>query len=189
MPSKNSVKTYISSSYYHIYNRGVRKSNIFLQDADFKYFTNLMKRYLLPADQIQNRPPYPNFHNCIELQAYCLMNNHFHLLIFQENERDIEKFMRSLMTAYGIYYNKRYKSSGYVFQGNYRAVLIDSDPYLLHISRYIHRNPKQFETYMHSSYQSFTHKNSNGWLRPDRLLKVLENIDYLQFVDDFAGLK
>ncbi|HEY4714156.1 MAG TPA: hypothetical protein VIH30_07975, partial [Aquirhabdus sp.] len=83
MPSKHVVKEYAPDSYYHIYSRGVEKRQIFLDEKDFAVFLNMLKRYLSPVGAFDlSRREYPNFANQIELNAYCLMQNHFHLLIY-----------------------------------------------------------------------------------------------------------
>ncbi len=77
----------------------------------------------------------------VNLGAYCLMPNHFHILITQTNTGDISKFMQKLSTAYVMYYNKKYKRTGSLFEGKFKAEHLDSDPYLKYIFSYIHLNP------------------------------------------------
>src|SRR3989344_8907196 len=155
MPKKNSIKTYVKNGYYHIYNRGVEKRTIFEEDFDYKVFLNYLKEYLEPVNETKKRktiftlkggsfqgvPHQPkNYFQRIELIAFCLMPNHFHLLIKQNDQKVIEHFMRSLATRYSMYFNKKYKRVGKLFQGHYKAVLVSDDRQLLHLSRYIHLN-------------------------------------------------
>lgn len=159
MASKNSVKTYIKNAYYHIYNRGVEKRNIFLDQQDYSVFLSYIQTYLIPKDMktlqailsskiSSNKEKdtaikqlkLKNYSNSIELLCYALMSNHFHLLV-KQNEMAINFFMNSLGTRYVMYFNRKYKRTGVLFQDVYKAVLIESEDQLLHLSRYIHTNP------------------------------------------------
>lgn len=170
MPAKNIVKTYVADGYYHIYNRGVEKRLIFLDEQDYKVFLRFLKDALSPPptrDTITTNftlrgvtfkgvPKQPkNFNDQLELLAYCLMPNHFHLLVKQLNERSIHEFMHSISTRYSIYFNKKYKRVGKLFQNAYKAALITDDPYLLHLSLYIHRNPLEHIKDLKSAYSSY----------------------------------
>ena len=108
MPGRNILKEDVAETYYHIYARGVDKQKIFLDDADFIYFLSLLKRYLSP--ELTKTPrgiEYPKLYNDINLLAYCLMSNHFHLLLHEKVEDGITKFMWKLLTAYAMYFNKK----------------------------------------------------------------------------------
>ncbi len=83
----------------------------------------------------------------VEILSYCLMNNHFHLLIRQKSEKGITKFMRKIGTGYTNYFNKKYKRSGSLFQGKFKSVLIKENKHLLYIPIYIHLNPLDFKFY------------------------------------------
>jgi putative transposase len=186
MPGRNVVKEYVPESYYHIYNRGVNKNNIFLDRQDRIVFLGLLKRYL--GDEIEkklNRKPYPNYQKEVELLAYCLMNNHFHFFIYQESEAAIINLMKSLSVAYSMYFNKRYKRVGAVFQQRYRAVRITSDSQLLHVSRYIHMNPKEYEEYEWSSLRYYLGERSASWVKPSRILKLFDDKKYLAFLKEY----
>lgn len=211
MPARNVLKTYVEDSYYHIYNRGVEKRIIFSDDQDYNVFLGYLKEYLSPpVDPYQFRqeltfkgesfkgiPRQPNnYSKEIDLLAYCLMPNHFHLLIKQNSSRSIENFMRSLLTRYSGYFNKRNKRVGSLFQGPYKAVLVDSDEYLLHLSSYIHLNPKEFTDDLlnaHSSYPEYLKKRKTSWIKPDLVLSFFSqstnvhlrgNNTYQHFVGD-----
>ncbi len=160
MPAKNSIKIYEENAYYHLYNRGVEKRNIFLDQQDFGTFLAYLKEYLLPKDTTKlnrvigspensreqkqsaiNALKINNFSGKIELLAYALMPNHFHLLIKQLTERAMDTFFNSLGTRYTMFFNRKYKRVGSLYQSVYKAVKIESDEQLLHVSRYIHLNP------------------------------------------------
>ena len=152
MPARNIVKEYLPDSYYHIYNRGVEKRIIFQDEADYKVFLSYLKLYLSPppelpkeiSDQyraIAEKLQLNNYCNEIKLSAFCLIPNHFHLLIKQNPVNGINRFMQSLCTKYSMYFNKKHKRIGKLFQGHYKAVLVKTEEQLLHLSRYIHLNP------------------------------------------------
>jgi REP element-mobilizing transposase RayT len=101
MPSRNVVKADIPNTFYHVYARGHGRMVIFREDQDYKVFFNLIKRYL--NTKIENDPygiPYTNLHGRIELTCYCLMPNHFHMLLYQINEHAMPRLMRGIMTSY-----------------------------------------------------------------------------------------
>ena len=139
MPSRNIIKVYVKDAYYHIYNRGVAKQDIFLDDLDYKVFLNYLKDALTKPKikkvvfTLQGQSfkgitkTVKNFQDKIVLISFCLMPNHFHLLIKQNDKNQMENFMRSIVTRYARYFNTKYKRVGHVFQGRYKAVMIISD--------------------------------------------------------------
>ncbi len=153
MPSKNVIKRYESGAYYHVYNRGVDKCVIFREEKDYKTFLSFLKIYLTPQGESLKKPPsriLKNYFEEIELLCYCLMPNHFHILIKQNSERAIDHFLRSLSTKYVRYFNTRYKRIGPLFQGPYKAVNITSEYQFIYLSKYIHRNPLSLSPYKDS---------------------------------------
>ena len=183
MPGRNVVKEYVPKSYYHIYNRGVNKNNIFLDKQDRVVFLGLLKRYLGDdAEKKANREPYPNYGNDVQLLAYCLMNNHFHFFVYQESNMGIANFMKSLTVAYSMYFNRRYKRVGAVFQQRYRGVRITDDSQFLHISRYIHMNPQNYEQYEWSSLPYYLNQKTASWIKPEVVLDDFDKKTYLRFL-------
>src|SRR3989344_5922404 len=148
MPARNSRKQYIPESYYHIYNRGVAKQTIFEDKQDYVVFLSLFKRHLSKEPSVDKYGrSHPHYRNDIELLAFCLMSNHFHFLIYQDkDDRAMTKFVQSLCTAYTMYFNRKRKSVGPLFEGRFKASRITKDQYLQHISRYIHLNPAKYQT-------------------------------------------
>jgi putative transposase len=117
--------------------------------------------------------PVKNFNNKIELLAYCLMPNHFHLLIKQFSKNDMNKFMQSVITRYSMYFNKKYDRVGKLFQGHYKAVLVSDESYLLHLSRYIHLNPSEYTKNLESAYSSYAEYlgiRKTSWIKPELVL-------------------
>lgn len=210
MPSINIVKPYVENGHYHIYNRGVEKRDIFLDEQDCKVFLHYIKLYLSPVDelmQLQTQLPglriqrfIPlNLSQEIDLLSYSLMPNHFHLQIKQQTKNGIVKFMRRLTTSYVMYFNKKYKRVGGLFQNSYKGVLIESDTYLLHLSRYIHLNPSKLSGTVvnfndYSSYQYFLGNKSASWIKPQEIINHFKNaqriylkdiLSYQSFVEDY----
>ena len=191
MPSRNVTKQQVPDSYYHVYARGSNKQKIFLEDADYKYFLSLFDRYLSdnPATS-KTGEIYPHYSDEVDILAYCLMTNHFHLLIYQHDLPYLEKFMRSLMTSYSRYFNLKYKRTGPVFESRYKAALIDHDIYLQHISRYIHLNPRSWETYKYSSLSFYRSAGEPYWLKTKDILDIFDSRqDYLTFVADYEEMR
>ena len=191
MPSRNVNKEYAPSSYYHVYARGQNKEKLFREATDYKYFLSLFKRYLSAKPVLSKEGiAYPHFRRRIHLIAYCLMSNHFHLLIYQEDIDDLQSFMRSLMTSYSRYFNLKYKRTGSVFESRYKAVKIDSDQYLQHITRYIHLNPRYWENYFNSSLKYYRGKEEPEWLNPTPVLSMFGSRDeYINFVGDYKEMR
>jgi len=187
MPGRNIYKTYTADTFYHIYNRGVNKRAIFLDDEDRAVFISLLKRYLgTEVEKKHNRMPLPNYHGEIDLAVFCLMRNHFHLLVYQRDATAMTNFMKSLSVAYSMYFNQRYERVGPLFQQRYRAVDIQNDGQFLHISRYIHMNPKEYKTYQWSSLAYYMGKKKADWLRPEQVRQHFSSTaDYLHFLEEY----
>ena len=187
MPGRNTLKEYVEESYYHVYNRGVAKQTIFHDERDYSVFLSLLKRYLndVPASDFAGRT-YEWLHPRLELLSFCLMPNHFHLLVYQEDKDAMQRLMRGVCTSYTQYYNRRYKRVGPLFQSRYKASRITTDAYLLHITRYIHLNPREYKTWEFSSLPYFLNDKQAGWVRPRRILELFEGTSYKSFVEDYA---
>lgn len=199
MPRKNSLKVYVKNGYYHIYNRGVEKRTIFEDKQDYKVFLDhlkfalsapssgieLKKTFTLQGLPFQGIPHQPrNFYKKIELIAYCLMPNHFHLLIKQLDETSLKSFMTSLITRYSMYFNKKYNRVGSLFQSVYRATLVNDESYLLHLSRYIHLNPSEITNDLASAYSSFGEYlglRHTKWIHPNIVLDQFNNNINIEF--------
>ncbi|MBI5078128.1 MAG: transposase [Candidatus Yonathbacteria bacterium] len=145
---------FVEGEYYHIYNRGVDKRNIFSNEDDVDRFLRSMIEFnaLEPIGSI-----FENSFNgqlggkasklreegkLVEFVTYCLNANHYHFLLMQTADRGIEKFMHRLSTGYTGYFNEKEKRSGSLFQGKFKAVHVDSNEYLLHISAYVNLNDR-----------------------------------------------
>lgn len=214
MPSKNRLKTYLESGYYHIYNRGVEKRKIFLDQQDYGIFLSYLKEYLSPKNEheLQKRLSDPNtfykerdkilrairmnnFYEEITLLDYCLMPNHFHFFIKQKSALSIDKFMQSLCTRYSMYFNKKYKRVGSLYQDIYKATSVVNDPQFLYLSKYIHKQSiaskgTTFRGWREqpSSYIEYLGKRKTEWVKPDEVLsffsKTNPSLSYQSFVEE-----
>lgn len=145
---------------YHIYNRGVEKRNIFLNDEDhFRFIHDLFEfndenptlnvTYYFNLKSAKSTKVVPNYLGrerkprklLVEILVFALMPNHFHLLIRQKRGGGIVKFMQKLGTGYTMYFNQKYNRVGGLFQGRFKAVLINQESHFVHIPNYIHSNP------------------------------------------------
>lgn len=195
MPGKNLEKIYLEDTFYHIYNRGQNKQVVFNDDEDYRVFLNLFKRLLGVKTEVNiNNRPYPNYHSEIELVAYCLMPNHYHLLILtKEDPKLLPELMRSAMTAYVMYFNKKNTRTGRLFEQHYRAVRITTDEQLWHISRYIHLNPldieKKYKDYDYSSIGYYLSNKSSDWVNHEEILDMFNEVNepYDVFLEDYVG--
>jgi putative transposase len=207
MPNRNTIRRFTENGIYHVYNRGVEKRDIFLDEQDYAVFLHLLKYYLSPVDpknihplmEFQNfsvvRPrPLANIEKEVNLIEYCLMPNHFHLILQQTSIDGVTKLLRRIATTYSMYFNKRYKRVGYLFQGKYKAALVETDLYLLHLSRYIHLNPSELTrsdlvNYPYSSYKYYLGLAKAGWVKPDLILNYFNQTKSLPFLNIFQSYK
>ncbi len=186
MPSKFIIKTYSENAFYHVFNRGVNKQEIFREPEDYIVFMNLLKRHL--GNEVMfdtSRRPYTNYSDAITLLAFCLMPNHYHLLVLQTEPDALTRLLRSVCTAYTMYFNKKYNRVGHLFQGVFKASMILSDSYLEHISRYIHLNPEDYTTWPYSSLMYYLGKKQSSWINSDMLTQDFTAETYLVFLADY----
>lgn len=183
--------------YYHIYNRGTEKRKIFLNRHDYKRFISLL--YLAngeaPVDikrqgrtlselLVQDRGK-----KLVDICAYCLMPNHFHLIIKELNNGGVSKFIQKLITGYTMYFNKLHERSGALFQGKFKSEHATEDQHLNYLIAYVHLNPikiidpkwkedgirnrknaeKFLDSYMYSSFPDYC-----GYDRPEKVILTLD---------------
>jgi putative transposase len=179
MPARNVLKPHVANSWYHLYNRGNNKQPIFHDDTDYLFFTKLLKKYLSPEESIDVTTGLLNPMNItsvISLSCFCLMPNHFHLLVKQQEANGITQLTQRILTSFVLYMNNKYKKTGPLFEGKLKGILIDSDAYLLHLSRYIHRNPihilekNPLDSYVHSSFPYYIGRRHATWIDTQALL-------------------
>lgn len=194
MPARQTI--FFDDGYYHIYNRGSEKRIIFTSPRTYE---NFLKRV---AD---NAAKYN-----VDILIYCLMPNHFHLLVRQNPNGSIVKMISAVQLGFAKYFNVRYQRVGPLFQGRFKAKTIETDNYLLQLSAYIHRNPvpyqpaikitpeiaaqnqKQLLQYPYSSYSSYLYGNKNKTLKVNTEIilsyfsQTKPKFSYQEFVEKFV---
>lgn len=163
-------------AWYHVMNRGVEKRDVFARPGDGLQFLTLLAEAASLAEA--------------ECHAYCLMRNHYHLLLHTPRG-NLSGMMKHLGARYTQRFNLSRERDGPLFRGRYKAILIDADNYLLQVSRYIHRNPvaaglvEQADQYRWSSYRDYLVPDpAPEWLRRDMLLKMAGGPDaYRDYVE------
>lgn len=176
--------------YYHIYNRGHGKQQIFYGSRDYERFLEKVVEY---------KKKHP-----VEILAYCLMPNHIHFLLKQILTNSISKFMSDLCNSHSRYFNIKYESVGSLYQGRFKAKKVEKDEYLIHLSRYIHLNPvglhsptkntfEQLCLYRWSSLPSYLLGKSDEIVALEAVLQYFSSKDpsgdYKEFVRSNMDLK
>ena len=167
--------------FYHIYNRGNGKRNIFLNKQDKERFILLLfvcnnVDHVVIKDLPRGSPlgKIKRGETLVDIGVFCLMPNHFHLLLHEKIEGGITKFMSKLLTAYPMYFNKKYERTGGLFEGTFKAEYVDNDNYLKYLFSYIHLNPVKL---IEPKWKEVGVKNKN------RVKKYLKEYKYSSYVD------
>lgn len=190
----------VTNHTYHIFNRGVNKSEIFFAEEDYRRFITAAIHYKRSTRQFSHfrshfRSGIGNLGNLdkskVKILSYCLMPNHFHFLIRQLEDGGITWFMQHLANSYAHYINVKYKRTGSLFGGRFENRLIETDEQLMHVSRYIHLNPfvadlvSRLSDYQWSSYTSFIKGLKDDIVDPKEILGFFKSEeDYNKFVLD-----
>lgn len=151
-----SPRKHLDTTFFHIMTQGINKNYIFEEPIDIKFYIKNM--YLI------------NEKYNIKIIAYCIMNNHTHMLLETIDLKNLSKYMQSLNTRYGKYYNKKYKRVGYVFRDRYKAEGIYSEEQLYNCINYIYNNPvkagicKSAEEYSFSNYRKINIKSNKDYI-------------------------
>ena len=212
-----------SGRIYHIYNRGVDGRVTFSEAGDYDKFLDILRGYLgefkiEEGGKYKSERPYLSRHRQkmnlfgqVKLVGYCLMPNHYHLILQPEGEETIAKLMRRAGTTYTMYFNKKYKRIGTLWETGYRCEEVWGDERILHLTRWVHLNPvsrevRRFglvetvtgfrpEEFMYSSYQYYlTPDKTEGWVHPEVGLALFASwndrrwANYQKFVED-RGLR
>ncbi len=198
----------VEGEYYHIFNRGVDKRKIFSDEEDRKRFFVSMNQFnsISPigsiyensfqkrrtkklgnlVSKLENKINDKKQEPLVEFVAYCLNPNHFHFLLMQSADRGIEKFMHRLGLGYTKYFNQKHKRSGSLFQGTFRAVHVDSDEQLLHLSAYINLNYKVHKLgnlVSKSSWDEYVGKPEESFCNPGIVMEQFTREEYKRFAE------
>lgn len=179
--------SFVSGEYYHVYNRGNSKQRIFHDSQDYLHFITLLYtcnsennfRIFLINRSKQDPYLWERAEQLVSIGAYCLMPNHFHILLTEKKDDGISKFMQKISTAYAMYYNKKYKRTGGLFEGKFKSEHLDTDIYLKYIFSYIHLNPIKL---LQSTWKQTGIKNKK------EALKYLTDYKYSSY-SEYAGMK
>ena len=176
----------VSGEYYHIYNRGNSKQKIFHDNEDYFHFMGLLfvcnSINNFRADTLAKGESFYDFERkeqIVSIGSYCLMPNHFHILITQMEEGGISRFMQKVLTAYVMYYNKKYKRTGGLFEGKFKSEHAKDDRYLKYLFSYIHLNPVKL---IQKDWKEVGIKNKK------EALEYLQNYKYSGYLD-YLGIK
>jgi REP element-mobilizing transposase RayT len=198
---------FVNGEYYHIFNRGVDKRAIFSEEKDYQRF--LLSMNLLNDEEDGLLMQWRDYMKCrkksrepflklgfrkrkflVDTIAFCLNPNHYHFLIKQKVDRGIERFMHKIGTSYTKFFNEKYRRSGSLMQGKFKAIHIKNNAKLLYLSAYINQNSEvhgieKAYKYSWSSYPQFIGKNKSGLCRTDIIMNQFRNInDYKEFCRD-----
>lgn len=169
---------FVPGHYYHLYNRGAHRVSIFREDENYLFVLRRLKQYLQALN--------------LSIIAYCLMPNHYHLLIRQDGEQRVGKLPQLIFNSYSKAYNKRYAHSGTLFEGPYGARHVHNENYLRHLCRYIHANPikdglvEHLEQWPYSNYHEWVGLRSGTLVDMDFIHAFYPNPQaYEQFVREY----
>ncbi|HEY4505943.1 MAG TPA: transposase [Candidatus Paceibacterota bacterium] len=184
-------ESFAIGEYYHIYNRGVDKRKIVQDKFDSSRFIESLIEFntvkpigsIFEKNRSKNKLSKIKIHKpLINIVAYCLNPNHFHMILEQIEDSGISKFMKRLAGGYSWYFNNRYKRSGTLFQGPFKAKHIDSNEYLLHVSTYVNLNNKVHRVgdlvankLVKSSWNEYLSPEKHGICKKDIILKQFKS--------------
>lgn len=187
----------VNGEFYHVFNRGVAKMQIFKNSYDYSRFIKTMRYYSIlgPKPRFSIFTPttlgLDNTKKIVDIVCFCLMPNHFHILLQQKNEGGISEFLSKLSNSYTRYFNERSKRIGPLLQGVFKAIHVETDEQLIHLSRYIHLNPivsfivRDLESYQWSSYPEYLNLLHDEICAKDIILGQFKSSKgYKQFVLD-----
>ncbi|CAN5150337.1 hypothetical protein BH11PAT3_BH11PAT3_2170 [soil metagenome] len=178
--------------HYHIFNRGVDKKNIFVDQNDFNRFLIGLKLFNTReiVGNLSRQHEIENKNKLVDFTAYSISSNHFHFILKPICEKGIEMFMHKLSMGYAKYFNAKHKRSGALFQGKFKAILVDTNEYLLHLSAYInlnnhaHARGHSVSTFEKSSFNEYSGKKSSTDLCKTNI--ILEQFDSPAKYKEFA---
>ena len=201
---------FVNNEHYHIFNRGVDKREIFSDVQDYERFLSaidlLNDKYdglMIEWRDFKKGNPKATLANflklgfskrmpLVEIIAYCLNPNHYHFILKQIADKGIEKFFHKIGVSHAKYYNDKYKRSGSLFQGNYKAIMIDSNEYLLYLSAYVNKNNfihgySKNEIWKYSSLPEYLGVTKKHLVNNGIILDQFKNIgEYNNFLKDNA---
>lgn len=192
---------------YHVFNRGIDRRSIFTGKREFERAKQLIKFYrhkeipirysqiLLQHEELRNKILEGVFKSerLVDILSYCLMPNHFHLLIKQLEDNGVSKFVSNFTNSYTKYFNTKSKRNGPIFEGVFKAVHVETEEQLIHLTRYIHLNPvassivpeNRLNDYLWSSYPEYLFPSNDGIAEKKMVLDLFKSAaSYKEYVED-----
>ena len=177
MPGR--ITPLVNQEFYHIYNRGSEKRNIYQQPRDYKRFQQTFYYYQF----LGPKPKFSNFtktnlfkssfdSKIVEIICYSLMPNHFHFLVKQDKINGLKMFLHRLCTSYSSYFNKKYGRVGHIFQGIYKSKVVLEDSYLTQLTAYIHLNPSRPFEWKYYSMPTYLGKETSGLAKSEMFMDM-----------------
>ncbi|OGN33678.1 MAG: hypothetical protein A3I39_00010 [Candidatus Yanofskybacteria bacterium RIFCSPLOWO2_02_FULL_47_9b] len=182
-------KTFAPGEFFHIYNRGNNKQDIFLDDSDYEFFLLRIKQNLYP-DRFKELKIQPLPQGSFTLISYCLMPNHFHLLVRQNGDIPTSKLMLKICSSYSKVFNKKYERVGHVFQDQFKQILIGRDEYIKWLMAYICQNPKiaglvkSAIDYKWSSYREYFKRGNDILCDNDTVAELFGKQNISEFIEN-----
>lgn len=163
--------------FYHIYNRGINSEPIFMSSENKNYFLKLLKKHLTSK---------------VSIFAYCLMDNHFHIIIrVDKNEKEVTQSFSNLFNAYAKAFNKQNSRTGSLFEKHFKRIRLNNDVYLKQLIVYVHLNPQHhlginFKSFKYSSYQSIL-SNKKTELKRKEVINLFDNLENFKLTHLFKS--
>ncbi|MGH2907050.1 MAG: transposase [Solirubrobacterales bacterium] len=189
MASRNELKdASVDSGLFHVYNRGVGRANIFRDGADFQQFLDCLSRYvdIEPRLDLKYRT-YVSLRDRVSVVSYCLMPNHYHLIVKQHVAGGMRDLMQRAMGGYVKYFNGRYDRPGPLFQGRYKASQIGTARYARRAVAYVHLNNEELgRDFRWSSHRIYADDHPCRWLDVEAGLALFGDLaGYLRYLDAY----
>lgn len=192
---------------YHVFNRGLDRRSIFTEKNEFERVQKLIKFYRhkdipIRFSQVNHQPievrekilkDLYKSERVVDILGYCMMPNHFHFLLKQMKDKGISTFIANVTNAYTRYFNTKHERAGNLFEGVFKAVYIETEEQLIHVSRYIHLNPvassiipdEELENYRWSSYPEYLDLSKEEISQKELILSMFKSArDYREFVNN-----
>jgi len=208
--STNRKIIFVNDYFYHVYNRGIEKRAVFTNRREFQRFIDTFTYYrfqtakmrfskylVLPVEEKKKfLMEVSKLNPLVDIVAFSLMSNHFHFILKQKIEDGISKFISKTVNSYSKYFNTKHKREGPLFQGIFKAVWVETDEQLMHLSRYIHLNPYvsslvklgNLYSYKWSSLRDYLETNPFSFIQKESILGLFKNREsYKKFVIDYAS--
>ncbi len=170
---------FIEGATFHLYNRAPDDTELFKHDDDYEYFLQKLSKNIIK-------------YGC-DVNAYCLMPNHFHFCMTQRSEKPLYRVLNDSFTSYALYFNHKYARKGHIFQGKLQHKRVIEDRYVYELCRYIHLNPvraglvKAPEEWKYSNYYNLVKGKASMLLSQNFIDLVNEGFDsYAEFVNDYV---